>query len=94
MLRAPFDSSEVARFHGVMRDEDPSEEDIERFSGETAFCPDCGAEVWDEAEVCPECHAYLGGNSSSKPPVQAWFQRKWIAVVIILLVIALVFLMI
>lgn len=72
-----------------MIDEVPSSEDIERFDRDTAYCPDCGAEVWDQAEVCPSCHAYLGGKTSSRPPVQDWFQKRWIVVIVVVLLIAL-----
>ena len=30
-----------------MIDEDPSDEDLDRFAGEIGYCPDCGEEVWD-----------------------------------------------
>lgn len=68
-------------------DEGPSEEDLRRFGSETAHCPDCGAEVWDSAEVCPKCFAYLGGNTSSKSAAQSWFDRKIFVLIIILLII-------
>ena len=35
--------------------EGPSEADLERFGGDTASCPSCGAEVWDGATICPGC---------------------------------------
>jgi hypothetical protein len=70
-------------------DEGPSEEDIERFSGDTARCPDCNAEVWDAADVCPKCFAYLGGATQSRPSAQQWFDRKMFVLIIILLIIGL-----
>ena len=37
----------------------PSEADIERFGGEFKTCPDCGDEVYDQAEFCTACnHAF------------------------------------
>jgi hypothetical protein len=71
-------------------DEDPSPEDIERFSDATAYCPDCGAEVWDQADVCPKCFAYLGGDTATRSPMQEWFRRRWILLVIIVLIILMV----
>ena len=38
-----------------MQDEDPTDEDVDRFSGQTGYCPDCGKEIWDEAWQCPHC---------------------------------------
>ena len=71
-----------------MIDQDPSPEDLERFSGDTAFCPDCGAEVWDQAEVCSSCGAYLHGETVSQPPVQGWFRRRWLTLVAVITAIA------
>lgn len=76
-----------------MIDEDPSPEDIERFSGETAYCPECGAQIWDQADICPECYAYLGGHTNLRPPVQEWFRRKWFVLVVIMALIGFVLLM-
>lgn len=72
----------------TMIDEGPSVEDLERFSHEAAHCPDCGAEVWDQADVCPKCFAYLGGATSSRPPMENWLRRRWTLLVIIALIIA------
>ena len=42
-----------------MLDDDPSDEDLDRFSGQTGYCPDCGEEIWDEAWQCPHCGAVV-----------------------------------
>jgi len=66
----------------MSRDEHPSSEDLERFGGDTALCPECGAEVWDEADVCPKCFAYLGGDTfrrSRIPPAV----RMWIIIALV-----------
>lgn len=69
-------------------DEDPSDEDLQRFSGEEAFCPDCGAQIWDAVEVCPKCFAYIGGKVSHMPKHQRWFNAKVITIIVILLLIS------
>jgi hypothetical protein len=69
-------------------DEGPSSEDIARFDHESAFCPDCGAEIWDQADVCPKCFAYLGGDTSRRQPMGTWFQRRWTLLVVIVLLLA------
>ncbi len=66
-----------------MIDEDPSREDIERFGGESAWCPECGQEVWDLAEFCPACGAQVGSRTLSRPPVEAWLARRWLVLVAI-----------
>jgi hypothetical protein len=68
-------------------DEDPSDDDLARFSGETAYCPHCSAEIWDAAELCPECGEHLGGNTNVRPAIQNWFTRKCVILVIIALLI-------
>jgi hypothetical protein len=74
-----------------MHDEGPSDADIERFSGETAHCPDCGAELWDQAEVCPSCFAYVGGATLSHPPARHAHRvrQKVIIIVTLLALVAL-----
>ena len=73
-------------------DEGPSSEDIDRLDHESALCPDCGAEVWDAAEVCPKCFAYIGGNAVARPkqPSRAWLRMAMIVVLAVgLLVVSL-----
>jgi predicted amidophosphoribosyltransferase len=71
-----------------MRDEGPSEEDLERLDHDAAYCPACGAEVWDMAEVCPQCQAHLGGNTASRSPLAREWRTRWAVVIAIALVIA------
>jgi len=60
-------------------DEGPSEDDLARFSDGDAYCPDCGSEVHDTAEVCPRCYAYLGGDVSRFRPVERDLRSRFIA---------------
>ncbi|MFO0873230.1 MAG: hypothetical protein U0575_04580 [Phycisphaerales bacterium] len=69
-------------------DEGPTPDDLRRFNRETGYCPDCGAEVFDQADVCPKCFAYLGGDVLSKHPIQRWWNRKWIGLVIAAVLVA------
>ena len=71
-----------------MIDEDPSPEDLERFSRDTAFCPDCGAEVWDQAEVCSACGAYLHGETMRHPLREGRRRRQWLTLVAVITAIA------
>lgn len=70
-----------------MRDDGPSSEDLDRFGDDTAFCPDCGAEIWDQAEICPKCHAYIAGNTSSRPPIERGLQQRWMTIVVVLVLL-------
>lgn len=73
-----------------MIDEEPSDEDIERLSHDTAHCPDCGAEIWDQAEICPKCGQYVGGNTLSRPPLAAEWRAKWLILIVLALLVAMV----
>ncbi|MDX2147073.1 MAG: hypothetical protein SFZ23_06075 [Planctomycetota bacterium] len=42
------------------RDEDPSDDDVARFSTATIPCTKCGAAVYDEASWCHKCGAVMG----------------------------------
>jgi hypothetical protein len=71
-----------------MRDEDPSPDDLERFGNDTGYCPDCGAEIWDQAEFCPACGGHIGGRTLGRPPLEAWMQRRWLIVVALAALVA------
>lgn len=66
----------------VVIDEGPSPEDLRRFSRETGYCPECGAEIWDQAEVCPGCGGYVGGETTSRPPLERWWRRRWLILIV------------
>lgn len=71
-------------------DEDPSEEDQARFGEDrvsTGYCPDCGAQVFDDADVCPRCFAFIAGEIRAKPKGGGFFREQWK----VLLVLALIF---
>ena len=71
-------------------DSGPSPEDLRRFGGETACCPQCGGEVWDQAEVCPACGAYLAGAPISRPPRRQAFRRKLLILAALLALVGLI----
>ena len=62
-------------------DEDPSPEDLERFDHEDAHCPECGAEVWDQAEFCPACGTQVGGHTVGGTRRRRWRRKRWLLVV-------------
>ena len=61
------------------RDEGPSLDDLRRFGSEadtTGYCPECGAEVYDDADACPKCFAWITGRTLHKPPEDLALQKK------------------
>lgn len=63
-------------------DDGPSPDDVERFSGVTVKCPECGTEVLDEVEICWKCgHAIQERDRFRSVPL-------WTGVVVILLIAA------
>jgi len=75
-----------------MIDEGPSAADIERFSDDTGYCPDCGATISDLSEFCPACGAAVSGRVSGRPPDEQWFFSRWKQLIIVLVLIAFVLL--
>ena len=76
-------------------DEGPSPEDLERFGGDgddTGYCPQCGEEVWDQVDVCPQCGHAMTGGPGSRAPFEAWWRRRTILLVTIIVLIAFVLL--
>ena len=61
--------------------EGPSPQDLRRFGRETAWCPDCGAETFDDAERCPRCGSWIGGGTLGRPPLEGWLARRWLVLV-------------
>ncbi len=64
-----------------MIDEGPSAEDLDRFGGDLGHCPQCGAEVWDDAPACPACGVWIEGGTSARPPQVASLRRRVFLVV-------------
>jgi hypothetical protein len=48
-------------------DEGPSEADLEKFGGVTRPCPECGTELYDDAEICWKCGHAISGESKGLP---------------------------
>ena len=42
----------------------------------TGYCPECGAEVYDDADACPKCFAWITGRTLHKPPEDLALQKK------------------
>ena len=78
-----------------VRDEGPSDEDIRRYGheadpdGARVFCPDCGAVMHHDAEICPRCFCYTAGDTRRRSPRRERLRRAVIVGIIALLVIAL-----
>ena len=53
----------------------PEEDDFDDDQSETAPCPECGAEVYEDAVQCPHCGAYVTHDT------RVWSGRPtwWIA---------------
>ena len=79
---AQLDPTGEGRRHLI--DEDPSSEDLDRFGSETATCPSCDQEVWDEAPQCPSCGCWLAGEGLHRQSAR----RRLIVVLIVLVTLA------
>lgn len=64
-----------------MIDEGPSSEDLESFDRDTGYCSECGAEIWDQSDICPKCGFALTRGTLSRPPVEDWWRHRSIALI-------------
>lgn len=64
---------------------DLDEADQKRFGSNIAYCPECGAEVLDDADLCPKCFTWIDGATHSRP---SRLKRSFRAVVVTLLIAA------
>jgi hypothetical protein len=66
-------------------DADSTDGDAGRDGGDgdcTGYCPDCGAEVYDDADVCPKCFTWLNGETARHPPSTARRRERTRAIVV------------
>ncbi|HEX2839221.1 MAG TPA: hypothetical protein VHN77_13980 [Phycisphaerales bacterium] len=61
---------------------DPRAEDVEQFSGVTRTCPECKAEVYDEAELCWKCGHAFSGEPKGMPGWVTWVSVAVVAAVL------------
>lgn len=66
---------------GQPQHDEPSEDDVLKFADATKRCPNCNAEMYDDAEVCWKCGDTIGARTG---------QPKWIGVTAVVLVVAIV----
>ncbi len=63
--------SDLSRGDAAFGDDDEHDaHDRARFESETAFCPECGAEIYDAADVCPKCFTWIDGDTLRRPSSQ------------------------
>ena len=55
---------------------------------ETGFCPECGAEVWDHADICPKCFSVITGGVLHRPPMERWWRGRWKVIVVVAILVA------
>jgi len=67
---------------GESVNDDPLDEDIDRFEEGESYCPHCGAEVWEDVTVCPECRREIT-MPSLRPPIERWWRGKWSVVIVV-----------
>lgn len=72
-----------------MIDEEPSQEDIEQFSDNTAHCLYCGAEVYDDCLECPACKTtFTTPSLPHKMPIKIDLANKVGVLLVILLLLS------
>jgi len=49
---------------------------------DTGYCPDCGAEIYDAADICPKCFAWIDGETSRHSPRRRRAADRWTRLVV------------
>jgi len=60
----------------------PSDEDVERFGSAVRTCPECGKEVFDDAEICYHCGCAFEGTTEGTTKSARWVVATVIVVII------------
>ena len=55
---------------------------------ETGFCPECGAEIYDAADVCPKCFTWIDGDTLRRDPRTQRARSRWTVLVVWALIAA------
>lgn len=66
----------------------PDEGDGAELAADTAFCPECGAEIYDAADVCPKCFSWIDGDTVRRSPRRNRAHRRWTQLVVWALIAA------
>ncbi len=69
-------------------DWDEPEDPIDDDGADCVACPECGAQVYEDAEQCVACGEYIVSDSSTWGSQSPWMSKA-ITIVVILLVISL-----
>lgn len=69
---------------GDFDETEQDEADQKRFSSKVGFCPECGAEIADDADICPKCFTWIDGTTHSRPSAIKRFLRVAVVVLLIL----------
>lgn len=67
-------------------DDDHEDADRARFSSDTAYCPECGATVLDDADICPKCFTWIAGDTSRHGPAKRATAARFRAAVVWILI--------
>ncbi|CAG1001862.1 hypothetical protein PHYC_02949 [Phycisphaerales bacterium] len=60
-------------------DENPSESDVEAFGDATVTCPECGASLYDDVQICWKCGHALSGAAKGPRPWVIWVAIAMVA---------------
>ena len=69
--------------------EDADEEEDDGGARDTAYCPECGAEIYDAADICPACFSWIDGETTRRPPRNGRFRKGGAQLVVWMLIAAL-----
>ncbi len=68
-------------------DEGPTDADLARFADASGYCPECGREVRDDADLCPGCGGWITGEVRTEPPITRAMRGRWRVIVVVAVLI-------
>ncbi|MEY2716390.1 MAG: hypothetical protein RIT24_2733 [Planctomycetota bacterium] len=72
-----FDPDEFDDESSEELDLDVEDSGSSRVQRDTGFCPECGAEIYDAADICPKCFAWIDGETTRHDPKRRRAAQRW-----------------
>lgn len=69
-------------------DEGPSAEDLRRFGGDETICEDCGASLYDDVDLCPECGTFqISPELTDRCGPARMMRNPWVLTIVVLMLV-------
>lgn len=80
------DDSEFEDDFDALSDEEGADDPSIDGGKDTAYCPECGAEIHDSADVCTRCFTWLESGTTRHPPSMGRARERFRRIVVFTLI--------